>query len=292
MSQPKYFKKGEVPPPEYLERKNKRDDRNRLIRKKLFPERKGFSITTDVGGGYIYLPKVVRGCPDGKKPVVVLEISNLDPLDPDYVPRWICMCRDCFVRTESYRTPEAATNAWNHGIVTELSRLLHKPVELSRDGVANLLNAIGKQAGDELVGYYRTERKLIKAKEGCAEKIKSDRERLDGAKEVFKNRHYFDGLKRECMLIVLRAAEELTSCYRKIRTLRALYNDYNDDLKSVRGHIQDLEGFFRESFFFDGLDREYIINGLKARGERDSDATEVRLKARERSRKRREAQKK
>ncbi len=106
MSQPKYFKKGEIPPPEFLERKNKRDDRNRLIRKKLFPERKGFSITTDVGGGYIYLPKVVRGCPDGKKPVVVLEISNLDPLDPDYVPRWICMCRDCFVRTESYRTPE------------------------------------------------------------------------------------------------------------------------------------------------------------------------------------------
>ena len=271
MSQPKYFKKGEVPPPEYLERKNKRDDRSRLIRKKLFPERKGFSITTDVGGGFIYLPKVVRGCPDGKKPVVVLEISNLDPLDPDYVPRWICMCRDCFVRTESYRTPEAATNAWNHGIVTELSRLLHKPVNLSRDGISNLLNAIGKQAGDELVGYYRTERKLIKAKEDCAEKIKSARERLERAKEVFENRHYFDGLKRECMLIVLRAAEELTSCYRKIRTLRALYNGYKDDLKSVRGHIQDLEGFFKESFFFDGLSCGHIIKGLKERGELDAD---------------------
>ena len=225
MGQRYYIRKGETPDPEYLTRKAIQAEKEDKIRLKLFPERTGFEIEHEQGG-YYYAPKVVRGCVCHRKPVVVLAIDRKSPLDPDYVPRWICICRNCFVRTEDHRSPEAATNAWNHGIVTQLSRLLHKKVELSRDGVANLLNAIGKQAGDELVGYYRTQRKL---------------EESDG--------------------------------------------DHYAEKKSVRGHIQDLEGFFRESFYFDGLDREYIIAGLKKRGELDSDPVtsieEKRRKARE-----------
>lgn len=197
--------------PEAAERKRIKDEREAAIRKKLFPDRKGFTVE-HTAAGWEYLPDVVRGCVCHCKPVVVLAIDRMDYLDPGYVPRWICICQDCFIRTEDSRSPEQAVNRWNHGMLTELSRLLHRKLDLDPVGVQNLLNGIGKQAGDELVGYYRILRKL-KAEDG----------------------------------------------------------DHTNEKKSARAHIRDLEGFFRESFFFEGLDREYMIEQLRKRGEEDSD---------------------
>lgn len=212
MSKHFYLRKGEEMPPERIERIKRKYEKSDKIRDKLFPERKGFSIQRDPGGTWLYIPDVVRGCVCHRKPVTMLAVDDRNVLDPDYVPRWVCICRECFIRTDSYRTPEAATNAWNHGIITPMSRALHKPVNLCPEGIANLLNGIGKQAGDELVGYYRTLRKLMQD----------------------PHRHEYE-------------------------------------IKSVRGHIADLEGFFRESFFFEGLSRSHIIKMLKKRGELDRD---------------------
>lgn len=197
--------------PEAAERKRIKDEREAAIRKKLFPDRKGFAVE-HTAAGWEYLPNVVRGCVCHRKPVVVLAIDRIDYLDPDYVPRWICICQDCFIRTEDSRSPEQAVNRWNHGRLTELSRLLHRKLDLDQVGVQNLLNGIGKQAGDELVGYYRI-----------------------------------------------------------LRKLKAEHGDHTNEKKSARAHIHDLEGFFRESFFFEGLDREYLIAQLQKRGEQDSD---------------------
>jgi hypothetical protein len=180
--------------PEAAERKRIKDEREAAIRKKLFPDRKGFAVE-HTAAGWEYLPNVVRGCVCHRKPVVVLAIDRMD----------------CFIRTEDSRSPEQAVNRWNHGMLTELSRLLHRKLDLDPVGMQNLLNGIGKQAGDELVGYYRLLRKL----------------KAEG--------------------------------------------DHTNEKKSARAHIRDLEGFFLESFFFEGLDREYMIEQLRKRGEEDSD---------------------
>lgn len=209
-----YVKKGEQPNPDRIQRMMKREAREAQIREKLFPERKGLKAVREDGrngsGSLVYVPERVRGCPDGKKPVVVLAINEQkDILNPDYVPRWICICKHCLIRTDAYRTPEAAVNAWNKAILTPYSRFLHKRLTadtVNKDGITNLRNQIGKQAGNELSGYYRMKENLME--QG--------------------------------------------------------YNTQNE-LATVNGYIQDLEGFFEESFFFTGLDPKAVIEGLKKR---------------------------
>ena len=220
MSSKRYFHKGETPPQDYLERKSKMAAKDEAIRKKWFPERKGFDIQHE-HGGYYYAPQTVRGCVCHRKPIVVLAIDRKDPLDPEFVPRWICICNACFIRTPDCRSPEAAVHSWNHAILTPWSRRLHKRLtkdDLDMNGIAAMLEALTKQAGNELVEYYRTERKLKK--------------------------HRAD-------------------------------HDHDSELKSARGHIQDLEGFFRESFFYEDLDRNAMIETLRKRCALDHDPVPV-----------------
>ena len=178
----------------------------------FYPYRDGFFRPLEKDGSMkvspYYTAAHIKKDPNGHYPRIVLERVDFQKMEePDYQPKWICMCDACSIRTKAVDSPEQARDDWNAVRVTRFSRMLFRKLTvdtLNDCGVENLLYQMAKNSAEDLVGMYRARRKN-------QEKGRFDEElenRIRDLERFFRKSPFLRDLNREELLRELRKESE------------------------------------------------------------------------------------